>query len=125
MYESILSRLESANTSCHNRGLRRTLLHWVAMAMRPLKVNELAYACAAQSENSEEFDPAGKTLIDTAYILEICGPLIEIVNDTVQFTHLSAKEFLFQKSKNTTSVQNEYLINKAKTEVAITTTCSK
>ena len=125
IYESILSRLESANTSCDNRRLRRTLLHWVAMAMRPLKVNELAYACAARSEDSEVFDPAGKTLIDTAYILEICGPLIEIVNDTVQFTHLSAKEFLFQKSKNTSSVQNEYLINKTKTEVAITTTCSK
>ena len=125
MYESILSRLESTNTSCNNRGLRRTLLHWAAMAMRPLKVNELAYACAAQNEDSGEFDPAGKTLIDTAYILEICGPLVEIVNDTVQFTHLSAKEFLFQKSKNTLSVQNEYLINKPKAEVAITTTCSK
>ena len=125
MYESILSRLELGNRSCNHRGLRRTLLHWVAMAMRPLKVNELAYACAAQNEGSEVFDPAGKTLIDTTCILEICGPLIEIVNGTVQFTHLSAKEFLFQKSKNTPSVQNEYLINKTQAEVAITTTCSK
>ena len=48
--------------------------------------------------------------------------LIEIVNETVQFTHLSAKEFLFQKPKNTSSVKNEYLINKTKT---VTNTCSK
>ena len=123
MYESILSRLESADARCNNRGPRKTLLHWVAMAMRPLKVNELAYAFAAQNE--EEFDPVGKMLIDTAYILEICGPLIEIVNDTVQFTHLSAKEFFFQKAKNTISLQNEYLINKTKTEAVIATTCSK
>ena len=123
MYESILSRLESADTRSNNRGPRKTLLHLVAMAMRPLKVNEFAYACAAQNE--EEFNPAGKTLIDTAYILEICGPLIEIVNDTVQFTHLSAKEFFFQKPKNMSSVRNEYLIDEAKTEMAITNTCSK
>ena len=123
MYENILSRLELADTHRKNRGHRKTLLHWVAMAMRPLKVNELAYACAAQNE--EEFDPAGKTLIDTAHILEICGPLIEIVNGTVQFTHLSVKEFLFQKPKNRASAQNKYLINKTKTEVAITNTCSK
>ena len=123
MYERTLSRLDSADTPPNNREHRKTLLHWVAMAMRPLKVNELAYACAAQNE--EEFDPVGKTSIDTAYILEICGPLIEIVNDTVQFTHLSAKEFLFRKPKNTFSVINEYLINKTKTEMAIANTCSK
>ena len=123
MYESIFLRLDSADTHRNSREHRKTLLHWVAMAMRPLKVNELAYACAAQNE--EEFDPSGKTSIDTAYILEICGPLIEIVNETVQFTHLSAKEFLFRKPKNPSSVKNEYLINKTKTEVAITNTCSK
>ena len=112
MYESILSRFDSADTHRNNREHRKTLLHWVAMAMRPLKVNELAYACATQNE--EEFDQAGKTSIDTAYILEMCGPLIEIVNETVQFTHLSAKEFLFRKPKNPSSVKSEYVLNQQK-----------
>ena len=129
MYESILFRLElSDRTGSSHRETRKTLLHWVALAMRPLKVSELAYAYAVQNEE-EGFDLAGKTFIDKKYILEICGPLIEVVKDTAQFTHLSAKEFFFQKPKNTPSatrpVQSEYLIDKTKTEVTITITCSK
>ena len=127
MYESILLRLESADgvgTQHRNREARKTLLRWLAMAIRPLTVNELAYAYAAQNEG-EEFNLADKTLINKEYILKICGPLIEIVKDTVQFTHLSAKEFFFQKSNSMRPVQNEYLFDKTKTEVAMTITCSK
>ena len=111
MYESILLRLESADaarTQHRNRETRKTLLRWIAMAIRPLKVNELAYAYAAQNQG-EEFNLADKTFIDKEYLLEMCGPLIAIVYDIVQFTHLSAKEFLFQKPNSAVRpVQNEY-----------------
>ena len=133
MYESILLRLESADydrpyAGRTHRETCKTLLHWVALAIRPLTVSELAYAYAAHNEE-EGFDLAGKTLIDKKYILEICRPLVEVVNDTAQFTHLSAKEFLFQKPKNTSSAtrpaQNEYFMDETKAEIAITITCSK
>ena len=127
MYESILLRLESAaavRTYGSNREIRKTLIYWVAIAIRPLKVNELAYAYAAQNED-EDFDLADKTLIDKEYILEICRPLMEIVNNTVQFTHLSAKEFFQKTNLAIRPLQNEYLVDKTKTEVAIAITCSK
>ena len=82
MYERILSRLELAvkgEPHPESRETRRKLLYWVAMAKCPMKVNELAYCCTIR-DDEDGFDPAQRTLIDMDDIVEICGPLIEIVD---------------------------------------------
>ncbi|KAF8540468.1 ankyrin repeat-containing domain protein [Trichophaea hybrida] len=94
MYEHILLRLDNQNWE-----IRKKILYWVGMAKRPLSVEELAYACAVR-DDEENFDPSEKRLATEENILSYCSPLIEIVNDTVQFTHLSVREFLLQKGED-------------------------
>lgn len=100
MYERILLRLELADEdlawSVARRKTRKTILWWVAMAKEPLRVIDLAYVCALRGANGDGFDPTEGSLISADDISEICGPLIEVVGGTAQFTHLSAKEFLIQ-----------------------------
>jgi len=99
MYERILLRLElgDGGPACSaTRKIRKTILWWVAMAKEPLRVIDLAYVCALRGGDDDRFDPTESSLISADDVSEICGPLIEVVGGTVQFTHLSAKEFLMQ-----------------------------
>lgn len=129
MYQQILLRPESpkeGKSLPQSRETRKKLLYWVAMAKRPLTVIELAYYCAVR-DDEDGFDPAtGKrTHIDMGDIMEICGPLIEIVDDTVQFTHWSVKEFLLKSGDfcpGGSQIQY-YLVNLKEAQVAIAITC--
>ena len=99
MYEAILLRLdtEPPRDKPRHRAQRKRILQWVIAARRPLKPSELAWSCAAVEE--ESFDPESID-IDPQELMELCSPLLEIVDGCVHFTHLSAKEFLLQKPED-------------------------
>ena len=89
MYEAILLRLDSDDLE-----LRRMVLAWIAVARRPPRVDEIAYAFATVL-SEPEFDPEDTVLVTKEQILKSCGSLIEIFNgDELRFTHLTVKEFL-------------------------------
>jgi len=101
MYERILLRLDTDTARDIRIGRRRRrILQWVCMAKRPLSAEELAWGCLLDVDAIDEhLNPASyKTQPDK--VLEICGPLLEIVGGHVHFTHLSAKEFLLSNPED-------------------------
>lgn len=123
MYECILLRLDLAYPK--NRQMRKKILSWIAVAKRPLSVKELAYACAVKDDEIS-FDPTKRVLATDRYLLDNCSPLIEILNDKVQYTHLSVKEFLLRKQDGFYLKHNEqYLFNEGEVHASVGITCSK
>src|SRR5919202_746571 len=71
--------LEHLSSDPNDLLLRKTVFDWVALAYRPITVNEIAIAFAACDHDSEtEFDPAEKILVDEREIIRFCGPLVEV-----------------------------------------------
>lgn len=125
MYESMLLRLDRSQ---HAAELRREVLMWVAMAKRPVTVDEMAYAYGTEV-GEEEFDPNAIRLADRTQILNACGSLVEIFEDTkLRFTHLSVKEFLLQSPQKLLN-QNERikscLVDPMEAHVLIAETCGR
>ena len=112
--------------------LRKKTLLWVAMALRPITVHEMALAFATP-DDQETFDPAENIMATAEDILIACGPLIEITpKDTLQFTHFSVKEFLLGHGYNHDSlgqgqdaVRQCLILDVAAAHDAILQTCSK
>jgi len=132
MYERILLRLELGDEDLAwcvaQRKTRKTILWWVAMAKEPLRVIDLAYVCTLIGGEDDGFDPTERSLLSAEDISEICGPLIEVVGGTVQFTHLSAKEFLMQGRSDGRPADPRmqfYWINAMEASATMAITCSK
>ena len=132
MYEAILLRLdtEPPRDKPRHRAQRKRVLQWVTAARRPLKPSELAWSCAVV-QDEESFDPKSID-IDPQELMELCGPLLEIVDGRVHFTHLSAREFLLQKPENLYSQDRNrreqiafYLVDNIGAHVSIATAGGK
>ncbi len=94
-YERILREISKPN-----EGHARRLLHCLAAAVRPLRVEELAEVLAI------DFDEGGTAKLNPAWrwedpeeaVMSTCSSLVIIVDDgdsrVVQFSHSSLKEFL-------------------------------
>lgn len=100
MYELILQRLGPRKTEEEIRlfgpkedggeelQLCKTVLMWVAMALRPMSVSEMQYACT--TEHGHSFDPEDVIFPTKEQILKSCGSLVETFNsDKLRFTHLT------------------------------------
>ena len=128
MYEAILLRLdtEPPRDKPRHRVQRKRVLQWVVAARWPLKPSELAWSCV-NVDDEESFDPESID-IDPHKFMELCGPLLEIVDGGVHFTHLSAKEFLLQKPEDLYSRDRNrreqiafYLVDNIRAHVSIAT----
>ena len=118
MYDSILLRLEAVDKGRHkqrSREIRRKILTWIGMAKEPLRVDELAYACAVR-DGEEKIDLTERLLYSKQDLLGKCGPLVEIVGGIVQYTHLSVREYLFRSDSGNYYIQEEH----AHASIAIT-----
>ena len=109
MYDSILRRLESMDKKQQRhraREVRRKILTWIGMAKEPLRVDELAYVCAV-GDGGEKIDLAQRLLYSEQDLWAKCGPLVEIVDGIVQYTHLSVREYLFRSRSGGYRIQDE------------------
>ena len=109
MYDSILRRLESMDKrqqKHRTREIRRRILTWIGMAKEPLRVDELAFACAV-GDGEEKIDLAQRLLYNEQDIWAKCGPLVEIVDGVVQYSHLSVREYLFRSGNGNYCIQEE------------------
>jgi hypothetical protein len=68
--------------------MARKIMEWIGCANFPPKVEELLQALAI-TPGQKDFLKGRKVFRD---ILKLCGPIIEIENDVVQFVHFTAKE---------------------------------
>jgi len=97
-YERVLREINKAN-----REHARRLLHCLTVAMRPLRVEELAGVLAVDFDavrlgGIPKLNPDWRWLDQHQAVLSTCSSLISIVDDgdsqVVQFSHFSVKEFL-------------------------------
>ena len=110
MYDNILLRLESTDITKQkerSREIRLRILTWIGMATQPLRVDELAYACAVR-DGEEKIDLTRRLLHNEQDLLAKCGPLVEIVGGIVKYTHLSVREYLFRSGGGNYYIQEEY-----------------
>jgi hypothetical protein len=104
MYELILKRLgprknqeeyelfgPKSNDDKDEEEMRRNVLQWIAMAQRPLTVEEMQYILA--TEEGVPFDPSSIILPQKDDILKCCDSFVQIYNDenreTLGFTHFT------------------------------------
>ena len=95
-YENVLNSIDE-----EDRGHAHRLLQYAAVAIRPLRVEELAQALAVDFGAAGR---AGNSGINSGWrttgqrqampVLSACSSLISIESQVVQFSHLSVKEFL-------------------------------
>jgi len=86
-YARILARIEQKLNSKERRNARM-IMEWIGCANFSPTVEELLQALAI-TPGQKDFLKGRKVFRD---ILKLCGPIIEIENDIVQFVHFTAKE---------------------------------
>lgn len=76
------------------RQVASKILRWVTCAARPLKLVEISTIFAIK-DGLKFLDNKSRLLAPRDLLLRVCGSFLEVLpDDTVQFAHLSAKEFL-------------------------------
>src|SRR5271170_3609403 len=86
-YARILARIKQ-NLNSNERPMARKIMEWIGCANTSPKIEELLQALAI-TPGQEDFLKGRKVFRD---ILKLCGPIIEIENNVVQFVHFTAKE---------------------------------
>jgi hypothetical protein len=128
MYELILRRLSSKGNPWEHI-MRRKLLLWVTLGVRPVKVSEMQYACVT-IDGQKSFDPDGVVLPTVKQMIALCGPLLEVYGQNqLRFTHRTVKEFLLQpldklsELSRTDERVTSYMVNEAEGNAWMAMTC--
>ncbi|KAL0938544.1 NACHT domain protein [Colletotrichum truncatum] len=89
-YERIFSKVnQSTNASLKDKA--RKILGWVGCAPSPLTRREIEQALLV---NPKDTDGDAK-VVSVLDVVRVCGPIVEVVDDHVQFVHFTAKEYIF------------------------------
>ena len=97
LYARILNKMAKSQYTAAVR-----LFQWVAYYKRPLTLSEMQEAMALDAcpELFTSTDLQRNTVINRVHaerrLASVCGGLIEVKNDTVQFLHQTVREFLIQ-----------------------------
>ncbi|KAF5532799.1 NACHT ankyrin domain-containing protein [Fusarium mexicanum] len=86
------------------------ILKWIAITMRPLTLDELAYA-------------TGKDVEEMADMIAICQPLLKITDDRVLFIHQSAKGYLLRDEPDDDPIAETFRIEASKCHGEIAHKC--
>ena len=97
-YERVLKEIQSTNQGRH----ARRLLHCLSVALRPLRIEDLAEVLAFEPNISKGgipvFHPEWRWENQEQAVLSACSSLISIVDNNntrvIQFSHFSVKEYL-------------------------------
>ena len=97
LYARVLDRVNRFKKES-KRETARQLLQWIACAMEPLTVSEIEHALAITPDEAA-FNSRRKIRRTQEFIMETCGPLVEIgsVDQRVRMAHASVKDFLLSK----------------------------
>ncbi|KAK7906557.1 hypothetical protein PG985_016294, partial [Apiospora marii] len=89
-YGRILQRINESKSTAR-REKARAILGWIACAPTPLTVQEIQQALSIDVERPSK---SGR-LFGSLDIVEICGPIVEVVDEYARFVHFTVKEYLF------------------------------
>ncbi|KAJ7026251.1 hypothetical protein C8F04DRAFT_1297876 [Mycena alexandri] len=119
-YDQILSRISIAN-----KPHARRLFSWLAYSFRPLHVKELAQVLAVDftTDANATFREDYIVLDPGKVISQVCLSLIHITPDnTVQFAHVSVKEYLISERIQSTS-SSQFKVEEEIAHTIITASC--
>ena len=86
-YGRILARVNSLRPPKLKEKARK-LLGWIGSSPMPLTIQEMEQALTVSLD-----DKTGSTRVQSQLnVQKICGPIVEVVDDYVQFVHFTAKE---------------------------------
>ncbi|PYI36155.1 NACHT domain protein [Aspergillus indologenus CBS 114.80] len=89
-YARILLRINNLRPASVKAKARR-ILAWVGCSPTPLTLREMEQALSIQPGNFN----AGKRLSAAPNLSKLCGPIIEVAGEYVQFVHFTVKEYFF------------------------------
>lgn len=95
-YESVL-----ANISSENSNRTKILLMWIVHAATPIRLEELALAIAVRADArsiADIEDDIPLSIEDD--VMELCSPLVEIVDSYIVLIHQTVKHFLITASES-------------------------
>ena len=84
----------------NEKAVVKMIFQLLAVAKRPLKVEEIRTALSLKIGRATSSDPLDKIENLENAVVPMCGALVEITDDgTLQFIHASVKEFLIQQAQ--------------------------
>ena len=121
LYDKILSQIDESYVE-----IARSVLRWVAIARRPLTVNELAMARFLESgEWRENTEPPEDRVEIYEADFECCEPFVQIDNNKkpINLVHQSAKDYLLGEYLQTNHALSEYHVIIDRANLLIFQTC--
>ncbi|KAF5000641.1 hypothetical protein FDECE_11178 [Fusarium decemcellulare] len=89
-YGRILQQINTS-TDARRKNSACMILGWVGCAPAPMTRYELEQALIVDPDQLEN-EPR---VVSKLNVVQVCGPIIEIVDDYVQFVHFTVKEYIF------------------------------
>ncbi|KAK7976663.1 Short chain dehydrogenase sol3 [Apiospora arundinis] len=88
VYNRVLSRVN--NLGSRDKIKARQILGWVACSPTPISTQELIHALAINMNHPEK----RLELVGSFDFVRLCGPIIEVNDNYVQFVHFTVKEYI-------------------------------
>ncbi|KAF9760965.1 hypothetical protein IL306_004033 [Fusarium sp. DS 682] len=89
-YGRILKQINSS-TNPQRKNLARSILGWVGCAPSPMTLREIEQALIVSPDHPLRI-PRVQSKIN---VVQVCGPIVEVVNGYVQFVHFTVREYMF------------------------------
>jgi ankyrin repeat protein len=112
IYNRMLLQIEGSQ-----RAIATKILSWVAMAVRPLKIQELATAIGIHPSAHVSQDQAIRDYVT------LCGSFLKLHEDEVGFVHQSAKDYLLEKEVRQNSILEGFRIKPEKAHLELARRC--
>ena len=120
IYAQVLDRINSLKDATKQRA--RQLLQLIACASEPLSVVEIEH-CMAISYDEDQFNRRRLIRNPKDFILQCCGPLVEIgsSDSIVRMAHASVKDFLLSQSQSASI--STYLVDSKEAHFRLARSC--
>ncbi|KAK4100943.1 hypothetical protein N658DRAFT_559135 [Parathielavia hyrcaniae] len=89
-YHRILARISQSPPTLRRKA--NMILGWIGPSPIPMTRHEMEQALLVDSNSN-----AAPAVIATVNFVRICGPIIEVVNEGLQFVHFTVKEYIFSR----------------------------
>ncbi|KAK4244292.1 hypothetical protein C7999DRAFT_44010 [Corynascus novoguineensis] len=89
-YHRILARISQSPPTLRRKA--NMILGWIGSSPIPMTRHEMEQALLVDSNSN-----AAPAVIATVNFVRICGPIIEVVDEGLQFVHFTVKEYIFSR----------------------------
>jgi len=113
IYSRMLLQIPTSQTE-----ISRAILRWVALAVRPLQLEELAAATGVRP-----FTPQITIEQAARDAVALCGPLLKIQEQEVSLTHQSARDYLLRKERDNNAVLEEFRLREEPSHLELAQKC--